>query len=66
MGMFIPSRTRTPRQFSYEPRHYDPKKEERLRQRIQVKRKAGSRRSPAGLVYFLLLLALVVFAMVTL
>lgn len=56
MGLFLPGRKVKPRSFSYEPRFYDPKKDESLKRRMQVHRRSRRRRSPLGLLYFLGLL----------
>lgn len=60
MGLFTPGKRVQHRRFSYEPRFYDPQREERIKRRIQIQRRAR-RRSPAGLVYFALLLAVVLY-----
>lgn len=62
MGIFIPSKQRTNRRFSYEPRYYNPEKEQKLRQRMQIQRRSLSkRRDKTGLLYFLMLLGLAFF-----
>lgn len=63
MGIFIPSRRSKPRRFSYEPRYYDPTKDESLKKRIRVRSRARRRRSPLGLIYFagLLLFAIYIY-----
>ncbi len=63
MGIFIPTNRRVRnRRFSYEPRYYDPEKEERLKRRIRIKsRSRARRRNPAGLIYFLVMLAMVIY-----
>lgn len=60
MGIFIPNRRAKPRRFSYEPRHYDPKKEENIRRRMRIQSRARRRRKPLGLIY---LAALLLFAL---
>lgn len=54
-----------PRRFSYEPRYYDPKKEEREGRRIKFKRQ-GSRRNAKtqSLFWLLFLLVLVLYFIV--
>lgn len=62
MGMFVPGRRAKPRRFEYEPRYYNPKKDENLRRRLRVQSKTRSqRRSPAGIIYFVLLLAMAIY-----
>lgn len=61
MGMFAQGRRRAPRRFDYEPRFYNPEKEEKLRTRMRVGRRVSRRRSPAALIYFVILLAFVVY-----
>ncbi len=62
MGLFQPGRK--PREFDYEPRHYDPSKDEDLKRRMRVKRKTSQRRSPTSLLYLvgLLLLTLYIYS----
>lgn len=55
-------RRRQPRRFDYEPRFYDPKKEERERRNIRIHRRTLSRRrSPLGIIYLMILLGMVLF-----
>lgn len=63
MGLFIPNRRVKHRRFSYEPRFYDPKKEESIKRRMRVGSRARRRRSPLGLLYFagLLLFAIYIY-----
>ncbi|WP_456429867.1 hypothetical protein [Rhodocaloribacter sp.] len=63
MGIFIPSNRRTQhRRFSYEPRFYNPEKEQKLKHRMRVKSMSRARRrSPVGIVYFIVMLALIVY-----
>ncbi|MFQ5572140.1 MAG: hypothetical protein ACE5G0_20880 [Rhodothermales bacterium] len=63
MGLFIPSRKVRPRRFSYEPRYYDPSKDESLKRRMRIRSRAHRKRKPLGLVYFavLLLFALYIY-----
>ncbi len=52
MGLFVPSRKAKPRRFSYEPRYYDPTRDESLKRRMRIRSRARRRRSPLGLLYF--------------
>ncbi|MDQ7041553.1 MAG: hypothetical protein Q9M35_11505 [Rhodothermus sp.] len=62
MGIFLPGRKVTPRRFSYEPRYYNPEREERLRRRLRIERRALSkRRSPLSLIYFIILLLMALY-----
>lgn len=62
MGMFVPGRRSRPRRFEYEPRYYNPKKDENLRRRLRVQSKTRSgRRSPTGVIYFVILLAMAIY-----
>ncbi|GMQ82067.1 MAG: hypothetical protein BMS9Abin05_1508 [Rhodothermia bacterium] len=61
MGLFIQGKNKGNRRFSYEPRFYNPEKEERLRRRIQVKRMTGRRRNSLGLIIFGILAAMVFY-----
>lgn len=50
------------RRFSYEPRFYDPKKDEDLRRRMRIKSLSRrKRRNPAGILLFVILLAMAIF-----
>ena len=60
MGLFVPSRKAKPRRFSYEPRYYDPTKDESLKRRMRIHSKAR-RRSPLGLLYFLVFLFFAIY-----
>jgi len=64
MGLFIQSKRAGHRRFSYQPRFYNPEKEEKLKRRIRVQSKVHRRKSPLGLIYFamLLLMALLIYA----
>lgn len=61
MGLFIQGKKASNRRFSYEPRFYNPEKEERLKRKIRVKRLARRRRDPLGLIIFGILFAMVLY-----
>ena len=61
MGLFIPGKRVRNRKFSYEPRFYDPKKDEKLKRRMRIQAHNRRRRSPMGLVYFILLFAMAIY-----
>jgi hypothetical protein len=62
MSIFQPRAKATYRRFSYEPRYYDPKKDEDLRRRMRIKSLSRrKRRNPSGIFAFLLLFAMAVF-----
>ena len=62
MGIFTPGARAKHRRFSYEPRYYDPKKDEDLRRRMRIKSLSRrKRRNPAGILLFAILLAMAVF-----
>lgn len=63
MSLFRPSKRKKPRTFGYEPRFYDPDKDEDIKRRMRVKRRRKRRRSPMSLLYFLglLLFALYIY-----
>lgn len=64
MGIFV-RKPRKPRNFKYEPRYYDPSKDDNLRRRMRVKRMSRSKRRNkfTNLLYFggLLLFALYIY-----
>lgn len=58
MGLFFPSRRSQPRRFDYEPRFYDPRKDDSLKRRMRIEsRSARHRRPRSGIIYFGVLLA---------
>jgi hypothetical protein len=65
MGLFFPTRRATHRRFSYEPRHYDPSKDDRLRRRIRIQSRRH-RKSSASVMFLALLLALALYIIVKL
>lgn len=54
MGI-IGGRRRKPRKFDYEPRFYNPKKDEDIKRRMRIQRRSR-RRNPTSLLYLLGLL----------
>ncbi len=66
MGIFIPGKRTSNRRFSYEPRFYDPRKEESIKRRMRIQSRAQRRRSPAGAVYIAILLLLALYIYTTL
>ena len=61
MGVFIQNRRSRPRRFDYEPRFYDPKKDEGIKRRMRVQSRARRRRSPTGIIYLAILLIVALF-----
>lgn len=62
MGIFIPNRRAKPRRFDYEPRYYNPDKDEGIKRRMRVKsRSRHKRRSPIDMLYLLILLLFAIF-----
>lgn len=62
MSIFSPGKRAKYRRFSYEPRFYDPKKDEDLRRRMRIKSLSRrKRRNPAGIILFVILLAMALF-----
>ncbi len=55
MGIFLKRKVRH-RTFSYEPRYYDPSRDESLKRRMRIKSRARRRRSPLALLYLAALL----------
>lgn len=55
--------SRKPRRFDYEPRFYNPEKDEKLKKRMRIKSQTRSRhsRNAPGLIYLCFLLMLVLF-----
>ncbi len=61
MGLFIPSKRPVPRRFDYEPRFYDPSRDESLRQRLRVARKTRKRSNPTKALYYGVVLVIVLY-----
>lgn len=61
MGLFIPNKRAKHRRFDYEPRFYDPKRDQDIKHRMRVMSKARRRRGPARAVYIALLLILAIY-----
>lgn len=61
MGMFVSNRRSRPRRFDYEPRYYDPTKDEGIKRRMRVQSRARRRRDPSGIIYLAMLLILALF-----
>ncbi|MEZ4701776.1 MAG: hypothetical protein R2834_15665 [Rhodothermales bacterium] len=62
MGLFVPSKRPQHRKFDYQPRFYNPEREQKIRERIRIQSHAASRRrSPIGLVYAIILFIFAVF-----
>jgi len=61
MGLFLPNRNVRHKKFDYEPRYYDPKKDDKIRQRMRIQRLTGKRRNASGIIYFLILFAMAVY-----
>ncbi|MCH8276530.1 MAG: hypothetical protein IIA50_03180 [Bacteroidetes bacterium] len=66
MGLFVPSKKVGIRHFSYEPRFYNPEKEDQLRRRMRIMSKVRRRRNPLGLVIFSILFIMVLYIYMTL
>ena len=59
MGVFMPGSRAKNRRFSYEPRFYDPRKDQDLKRRMRIKSLSRrKRRNPAGILLFIILLGL--------
>jgi hypothetical protein len=56
MALFMPGRRKAPRKFSYEPRYYNPKKEEDLKRRMRIQSRVRKRRNPASLIVLVVIL----------
>lgn len=54
--MLIPRHRPKPRRFQYEPRFYDPSKDERLKRRLHIKSNTRRGKQPAFIAVALLLL----------
>lgn len=56
----IGGRNRKPRNFDYEPRFYDPSKDEDIKRRMRVSRKSR-RRNPTSILYLIGLLIFTIY-----
>lgn len=62
MSIFLPRARAKHRRFSYEPRYYDPKKDEDLKRRMRIKSLSRrKRRNPYGIIVFGILLMMALF-----
>lgn len=61
MGLFLPNKKARIKKFTYEPRYYNPEKEERLKRRMRFKGRSRRRRSPVGILYFGMLFAMILW-----
>lgn len=61
MGLFVPGRRAQPRRFSYEPRYYNPEKDESIKRRMRIHGRARQRRRTGGLIYLVALLAFAIY-----
>jgi hypothetical protein len=62
MAIFARGTRKKPRRFSYDPRYYDPRKEEDLRKRMRIRSLSRRpKRSPQGIIFFVILLVLAVW-----
>ena len=61
MGLFLNKRKVKPRAFSYEPRYYDPSRDESLRRRMRIRARSRRRRNPLALIYLAALLLFAVY-----
>jgi len=52
MGIFVSKRRVKNRRFAYEPRFYDPKKDDDIKRRMRVRSRARRRRNPVGNIFF--------------
>lgn len=56
MPLLTPRSRPRPRRFQYEPRFYDPKRDERIKQRLRFPRKTRRGKQPAFIAVAVLLL----------
>ena len=61
MGLFLPGRRVRNKKFDYEPRYYNPKKDEKLKKRMRFQAFNRRRRSPMGIIYFIILCAMAIY-----
>lgn len=66
MGLFVPSKRPVPRRFDYEPRFYDPSRDESIRQRLRAARKTSKRSSPTKALLYGIVLVIVLYLLNTL
>lgn len=61
MSLFTPGRRAKNKRFSYDPRFYNSKKDEKIKRRMRFQAVNKRRRSPLGLIYFALLFAMAMY-----
>lgn len=67
MSIFARGSRKNPRRFSYDPRYWDPRKDEDLKKRMRIRSLSRrKKRNPQGVIFFIILLALAIYAYVAL
>ena len=67
MGLFTPGPRVRNRQFNYEPRFYDPQKDENIRRRMRIQSKVHrTSRRPISVLVLIVLLSMAVWLMLRL
>ena len=61
MGLFTPGRRAQPRRFNYEPRYYNPEKDESLKRRMRIKSAAHSKRRGSNYIFLIALLVMAIY-----
>lgn len=61
MGLFVPSKRPRHRRFDYQPRFYNPERDQKIRDRIRIQSRARRRRSPIGFIYAMILFIFALF-----
>lgn len=57
----MPGRRAQPRRFAYEPRYYNPEKDESLKRRMRIKSAARSKRRGSSFIYLVALLVMAIY-----
>lgn len=61
MGLFMPGRRAQPRRFDYEPRYYNPHKDESIKRRMRIQGHARARRRTSSFITLVVLLAMALY-----
>ena len=61
MGLFMPGRRAQPRRFTYEPRYYNPDKDDSIKRRMRIQSAARSKRRSSNVIYLVTLLVLALY-----
>lgn len=66
MGLLSFGRRAQPRRFAYQPRYYDPSRDDNLKRRMHIQSAARSKRKSPGIIRLALILAMALYLYIVL